>query len=374
VRLEYLLGGGTVAVAAAVLSLLLIPLARRVAVRLGALDEPGDRKIHAQTMPRAGGIAIFLAFVGVVVVGYLLLPHVREVSWLRPLLGAALDVARDAQRVEGKLVALLLGAACVFAVGLADDVFGNRFPVLLKAAGQVLAAGILIASGVRTSFLPTEWLNILITLLWLVGITNAFNLLDNMDGLSAGVAFVAAGILFLNAWRLGGFLIATVLLAFMGSLLGFLVHNFHPARIFLGDCGSLFIGYVMASVTLLERYVSHASSSLFPILMPVLVLAIPLVDTMTVIFIRVREGRPIYVGDRRHLSHRLLTLGFSQRGAALFLYLATFCLGLGALLLPHASPGETYLILVQAVGFVVLLLHLMFLDRPRARMPEGDLR
>src|SRR5207344_1705730 len=129
------------------------------------------------------------------------------------------------------------------------------------------------------------------------GITNAFNLLDNMDGLSAGVALVASTVLLINAWFLGEFFISLVLVAFMGSLLGFLWYNWNPASIFLGDCGSLFIGYVLASLTLLERYVSHASSTYFPILMPVLVLAMPLLDTATVMVIRVRERRPIYVGD-----------------------------------------------------------------------------
>jgi UDP-GlcNAc:undecaprenyl-phosphate GlcNAc-1-phosphate transferase len=199
-----------------------------------------------------------------------------------------------------------------------------------------------------------------------VGITNAFNLLDNMDGLSAGVAAVATGVLLLNALSLGEMLISLILAAFLGSLLGFLFFNFHPATVFLGDCGSLFIGFVMASLTLLERYVSHASGSLFPVLMPVVVLAVPIVDTATVVVIRLREGRPIYVGDTRHLSHRLAALGFSQRAVALFIYLATLCLGLGAVNLSDATPGQALIILVQSVGFVALLLILLFVERQAA--------
>jgi UDP-GlcNAc:undecaprenyl-phosphate GlcNAc-1-phosphate transferase len=242
---------------------------------------------------------------------------------------------------------------------------GARLPVWVKALGQVLAASVLIAADVKTSFLPAEWMNQVVTLLWLVGITNAFNLLDNMDGLSAGVAFVASGVLLINAWQLGEFFISLLLLAFMGSLLGFLVFNFHPASIFLGDCGSLFIGYVLGSLTLLERYVSHASSSLFPVLMPVLVLLMPILDTTTVVVIRLREHRPIYVGDTRHLSHRLVSLGFSTRASVLFIYLATFCLGLGAVLLPHATPGQTWLIVAQALSFVSLFMLLLFFERRR---------
>jgi UDP-GlcNAc:undecaprenyl-phosphate GlcNAc-1-phosphate transferase len=140
----------------------------------------------------------------------------------------------------------------------------------------------------------------------------------------------------------------------------------------MGDCGSLFVGYVIGSLTLLERYVSHASSSLFPVLMPLLVLAIPLVDMTTVVVIRIRERRPIYVGDSRHLSHRLLSLGFSKRASVLFIYLATFCLGLGAVSLVDASPGKSLLILLQAGGFVALILILMFFERrkkPRSPAP-----
>jgi UDP-GlcNAc:undecaprenyl-phosphate GlcNAc-1-phosphate transferase len=172
-------------------------------------------------------------------------------------------------------------------------------------------------------------------------------------------------VLLLNSWSRGEFFISLLLLAFIGSLLGFLRYNFNPASVFLGDCGSLFIGYVMGSLTLLERYVSHASSTLAPVLMPVLVLAIPIVDTATVVFIRVKERRPIYVGDSRHLSHRLLSLGFTQRATALFMYLATFCLGLGAANLADATVGQSLLILLQSAGFVALVLILMFFERRR---------
>jgi UDP-GlcNAc:undecaprenyl-phosphate GlcNAc-1-phosphate transferase len=270
---------------------------------------------------------------------------------------------QEAHRVQAKLMGLLAGGTLVFLVGLADDVFGSRFPLAAKAAGQVTAAGILVASGVRTSFMPGDALDVVVTLLWVVGMTNAFNLLDNMDGLSAGVALVASAVFLVNAWALGEFFISLLLLAFIGSLLGFLAYNFNPATVFLGDCGSLFIGYVIASLTLLERYVSQASSTMFPVLMPVLVLAVPIMDTATVVLIRLREGRPIYVGDRRHLSHRLVALGFSTRAAVLFIYLVTLSLGLGAVNLSNATPGQSAVIFVQFLGLVALILILLFVDR-----------
>ena len=352
--------------AAFVASAALVPVAKALARRFGVLDAPGERKVHQQPTPRLGGVALFGSFVPLVLLGYLALPALRGGA-LAGSFPAALGLLAEAHRVERQLLAVLVGATLIFGVGLLDDFLQARFPTALKAGGQVLAALVLILAGVHTTVLPTELLNQALTVLWLVGITNAFNLLDNMDGLSAGVAFVASGVLLLNAALLGEFFIALLLAAFMGSLLGFLLFNFPPASTFLGDCGSLLIGFCMASFTLLERYVSPASSSLFPVLMPVLVLAVPIVDTATVVVIRLREHRPIYVGDTRHLSHRLVSLGFSPRAAVLFIWLATLCLGLGAALLPHASPSQSVMILAQSLGFVALFLILLFFERRRVQ-------
>jgi UDP-GlcNAc:undecaprenyl-phosphate GlcNAc-1-phosphate transferase len=352
-----------VLVAALALCAALVPFSRILARRLGVMDQPGPRKVHAAPMPRMGGLAVFLSFSGVVLAGYALVPFLNALPFVQSHFGTPLALLQEAYRVEKKLLALLVSSALAFSVGLADDILGTRFPVGWKALGQVVAAVVVIAADVRTSFMPYDWLNTVVTLLWVVGVTNAFNLLDNMDGLATGVAFVAAGVLLINAWLLGEFFVSLILVAFMGSLLGFLLFNFNPASVFLGDCGSLFIGSVLASLTLLERYVSHASSTYFPVLMPVLVLAVPLLDTATVIVIRVRERRPIYVGDSRHLSHRLVSLGLSQRTAVLIIYLITFCLGLGAASLADATPMETLLILVQSASFVALILILLFFER-----------
>lgn len=343
-----------------------VPITRLLGRRLGILDEPGTRKIHRNSTPRTGGWAVLIAFLGTVFVGYLLSRGLESMPWLASLNGGALSLLREAHKVESKLLALFVGSLVAFGVGLADDVLAGRFPVWAKAGGQVVAALVLVSADVKTSFLPADWMNVTLSVLWLVGMTNAFNLLDNMDGLSAGVAFIASAVLLINAWSLDEYFVSLILLAFMGSLLGFLLFNFHPATVFLGDCGSHFIGYVMAALTLLERYVSHASSTLFPVLMPVLVLAVPIIDTTTVVVIRLSERRPIYVGDKRHLSHRLVDLGFSHRGAVLSLYLVTFCLGLGAASLPDATLLQSLLIVLQSAGFVSLLMILIFFARASA--------
>ncbi len=353
-------------------SLALVPLTRTLARRLGVLDAPGERKVHTEPMPRLGGIAVFVSFTSVVVAGYVLIPFLSELDWAQAFVGGPLVLLKDAPKVKIQLVALLSGAGLAFFVGLLDDVLGKRFPVGVKALGQVLAAAVLIGADVKTSFLPFEWMNVAVTLFWLVGMTNAFNFLDNMDGLSSGVAVVASTVFLMNAWALGEFFISLILVAFIGSLVGFLRHNFHPASVFLGDCGSHFIGYVMGSLTLLERYVSHASSTLFPVLMPVVVLAVPIIDTCTVVIVRFIERRPIYVGDARHLSHRLVSLGFKQKSAVLFIYLMTFILGLGAASLTDATAAQSFLVLLQTLGFVALLLMLLFRERrktPRRTSP-----
>ncbi len=355
---------------ATLLSALLVPVSRRLARASGVLDHPGQRKIHDHPTPRLGGMAVFLSFVLVVGSGHWLVPLFTEIARTQEWFAGPLRMLQEAHKVRAELVGLLSGATLAFLVGLLDDILGARFHVLAKAAGQVLAAVILVAGGIRTSFMPWEWLNVVVTVLWIVGITNAFNLLDNMDGLSAGVALVASGVLFANAWAHGEFFIGLVLAAFMGSLLGFLFFNWAPASVFLGDCGSLFIGFVMASVTLLERYATKASSTYFPVLLPAFVLAVPLIDTFTVIVIRVRQGRPIWHGDNSHLSHRLVALGLSRRAAVGFIYLATFCLGAGAVSLRDASPGETLLLLTQSLGFVALLLLLMFVERAERAAPD----
>jgi UDP-GlcNAc:undecaprenyl-phosphate GlcNAc-1-phosphate transferase len=351
------------------LSALLVPCSTLLAQRLGAVDDPGERKIHRRPTPRMAGVAVYVSFTAVVLAGFYLMPMLQ--AWPQLPFGNVLERLTEAHRVQGKLLAVIAGSTAVFIVGALDDVLGRRFPVAVKAVGQLLAATFLVFADVRTSFLPVEALNVLVTVLWVMGISNAFNLLDNMDGLSGGVAFIAAATLLLNAWNLGELLICLILAAFMGSVLGFLFYNRHPASVFLGDCGSLFIGYVMAALTLLERYISPASSTLFPVLMPVLVLAIPLIDTATVVIIRLREGRPIYVGDARHLSHRLVSLGFSQRAAVLFIHLATLCFGLGAVGLSHASVGRSLLIMVQSLGFMALLLILLFFERRQTAREPG---
>ena len=340
-------------VVTAVATAAMVPIARQLAARTGAIDHPGTRKIHTVPIARLGGVAPAVAFWVAAGAGYLALRS----PFFQSLLGEGLQ---DAPTVGPKLLGVLLGSLIAFSTGLIDDIFGSRFPFWAKALGQISAALCVLLGGVSTSFLPHPFLNGVLTVFWLVGITNAFNLLDNMDGLCAGVAAIAGSVLLIHALSGGEALIASLTLAFVGTLVGFLLFNFNPASIFLGDCGSHFVGFVVASILLIDRYATMASSSYFPLLMPLLLLAVPIIDTTTVVIIRLREGRPIYIGDTRHLSHTLVQRGFSQRGAVLLIYLMTLGLGLSALPLRNASLAETFLVLLQAACFIAVILLLMF--------------
>ncbi len=335
---------------------LIVPRVRNLCLARGLLDHPGGRKTHSEPVPRLGGIAIFVAFTGTVGVGFVVAPWLASMESLRELFPPVMTALAEAWRVKTPLLGLLAGGTLVFAVGLVDDLFGDRFPTHWKFAGQCVAAGMAVACGIRVDFLGNVWCNSVVSFLWILGISNSFNLLDNMDGLAAGVATASAAIFLINAAELGEIFICLVLTALIGSLVGFLRFNLHPASLFMGDCGALFLGFTISSLTILENYVSPASSSLFPVLMPPLVLAVPLLDTSSVIFIRLREGRPIHVGDRCHLSHRLVRCGLSEPQAVVFLLMVTFGLGLGALHLADASPARSLWILVDSALLATLVL------------------
>ncbi|MEE9180354.1 MAG: MraY family glycosyltransferase [Vicinamibacteria bacterium] len=319
-------------------------------------DWPGGRKAHDAPKPRLGGIAIYVGFTSTVFIGFALAPWLATIPAIKTALPHTMTALAGAWGVKSPLLGLLLGGTIMFLVGLMDDLFGERFPTRYKFAGQTLAAIVAVACGVRVDFAGNDVTNFVLSVLWIVGISNAFNLLDNMDGLTAGVAAVSSAVFLINAAELGEIFICVILAALIGSLIGFLRFNFPPASLFMGDSGALFIGFTLSSLTILERYVTTASSSLFPILMPVLVLAVPLLDTISVVYIRILERRPIYIGDRCHLSHRLVRCGLTELQAVIFLYLVTFGLGLGALHLADAPLTRSVWIVLDSVLLAALVL------------------
>lgn len=339
------------------LSALLVPVLRKIAIRLSILDHPEARKSHLKPVPLLGGIAIYMSFVLTVIINLGILSFLKANPELLAFLPEVIaERVAEVEVTYGRLTGILLGATFIMVLGLIDDIKG--LSPGLKLSGQFFAALLLILFGVRlTLFLPT-YPAILVTIFWVVGITNAFNLLDNMDGLSSGVALIASLIFLVVALLAGQFLMSVILIAFAGTTLGFLRHNFHPATIFMGDAGSMLVGFLLASLTILATFYTEEAPTHLPVVMPLLILGVPIFDTASVILIRLKKKLPIFKADKRHLSHRLVNLGMTQPQAVLFIYLLTFCVGIGALLLRDVRWGGALIILLQMLsvfGLIVLL-------------------
>jgi UDP-GlcNAc:undecaprenyl-phosphate GlcNAc-1-phosphate transferase len=364
---EHLLAYGYIALVAFLLSNAVVPMARRAALALGILDHPGAHKTHREPTPLLGGVAVFVVLL-LVIGGHLAaLPELHHSGLVPHIFPHGLDTFDPMGLTRSTFGMMLAGSTIVLLTGLADDATGPHFPAWMKLAGQVLAAALVITAGVRFPLFDAHpWLATGATLMWIVGITNSINLLDNMDGLATGVALICSSLLWLIAATLGEIPLGLVLAALVGTLAGFLRYNFHPARIFLGDAGSLTIGYVIGVLAILTSSAARQETvpnEWFGPVMPVLVLGLPIYDTASVIWIRWREGRPIYRGDRSHLSHRLVELGMTEREAVGTIYLLTFCLGASALLIREATPMLTLLAVGQAAALVAVTTALMSVPR-----------
>jgi UDP-GlcNAc:undecaprenyl-phosphate/decaprenyl-phosphate GlcNAc-1-phosphate transferase len=297
-------------IVALVFSVVGTPLARRFALASGVVDAPNARKVHKAPTPLLGGAAIYLAFIR-------------------------------------QLVGILVGATFVSAVGVLDDVRGLR--ASRKLLAQLVAACILPLVGLQVRLFPIELLNVLLTIFWVVGITNALNLLDNMDGLSGGIAAVAAAHFLLLAAINGQFLVGALSAALLGACIGFLRYNFNPASIFMGDTGSLFLGFVLAALAIKLRF--FGNTYVVTWMVPVVILLLPVFDTSLVFVSRLRRGlNPLTTPGKDHLSHRLVALGFSRREAVLICWLAASAVGMIAIFLTEAGLAEAY-----TVGAALLL-------------------
>jgi UDP-GlcNAc:undecaprenyl-phosphate GlcNAc-1-phosphate transferase len=344
-----------IALAGAVASLLLVPLFKYLSVRWGVMDVPRPGRIHAQATPLLGGGAVFAALLLVVgghfAAGYLLAQGNSLRGWVE---ADTLLRMRGAVGGMPRLLAILAGAVIIVAVGIADD--AKSLPIWLRLGAEFAAAGLVVGLGVRPElYILPRWLVYLVAVIWIVGITNSFNLIDSMDGLAAGVAAVAGTIFAFWAGLSNQPMVAMLLAAFVGVMVGFLRFNFNPASIFLGSSGSMLLGYVLGVSVLVTTFMlgngdGGGRGSLLPILMPLMILGVPLYDTFTVVLIRLYRRRSPFSPDLNHLAHRLHRLGLDRRQTVLFIYLLTFALGVGAVTL-CSRPGIS-----QAIeGWVTLL-------------------
>lgn len=329
--------------------------ARKIAPRFGLVDRPGGRKAHRAPTPMGGGVAIWATTGLVLLLGAVGLGLFR--GELPP------ELARHASGLwsRGAELAGIFGlATAIMIMGLIDDRVGLGWrPRLLVQAGLATA---LALGGVRvTLFWPMNQpiASGAITVLWVVGLTNAFNFLDNMDGLAAGVGLIAA-VLFASAQAIvGSLFVPAVLLVLVGALAGFLVFNRYPASLFMGDAGSNFLGFLLGSLTVAGTFARPgAGFSPYSVLSPLLVMAVPLYDTTSVVLIRLREGRSPFQADRRHFSHRLVDRGLTPPRAVWTIYLVTLAGGLGTLLLPYLGGTGALIVLAQTgclLGVVAVL-------------------
>ncbi len=327
----------------AFLTLLITPLVIRLARHLGAMDPPGVRTIHSCPVPRLGGVAIVLPVLGLSA-AILCLGH----------------LPRDESPGAGlRLLALLGAAGFIFLTGLVDDLRG--LPARGKFLAELLAAAVLCAVGLEVRSLTTgdDFVldlgggSYLFTLLWIVGVTNAVNLSDGLDGLAAGLSAIACAALAILAFYNGDGTTGVLLLALLGSLSGFLVFNFHPAKIFLGDCGSLFLGFMISAVSV---WCVARSGAFAALAIPALTLGVPIFDTLFSMLRRFLDRRSLFAPDRSHFHHRLLDLGLPQRRAVLLIYGVTLlAAGMSLVLIGRGAHVS-----LAIVGGVLLLMMLLF--------------
>lgn len=316
---------------ALIISYMSTPMVIKLAWKLGAVDMPGEaRRVHTKPIPRLGGLAIFMAFgVG----GLFTLP------WRNP-------------SVQG----LMLGSLIIVLLGLFDDIYGLGAKV--KLLGQILAAGVLVYFGTKVEWVTNplggmfylgKW-STPITIFWIVGIVNTLNFIDGLDGLAAGVSAISAFAIMLVNISLHQYGVALTMALLSGAAVGFLPHNFNPAKTFMGDTGSMLLGFILAAAAV-EGAVK--SATVMALIVPLLALGLPIFDATYAIIRRFVKGQPIMKADKGHVHHRLMAIGLSQRQTVLFMYIVSLALGLCSVILVRIGVRET--IVALALVFSALL-------------------
>ncbi|TWI59934.1 glycosyltransferase family 4 protein [Halalkalibacter nanhaiisediminis] len=314
-----------------IVTVLITPLVKRFAIKIGATDKPNHRKVHQKVMARLGGLAIYIGFL----VGFIIL-----------------------QPDSGYTVPILIGSFIIIVTGFLDDMI--ELSAKWKLFGQLAAAAVVIYGGVRVELINLPlfedqfylgWLSIPLTLLWIIGVTNAINLIDGLDGLAAGVSSIVLLTISGLAIMDGNIFVASFGMILLGSTLGFLVHNFNPAKIFMGDTGALFLGFMISVISLL----GFKNVTAFSLLIPIIILAIPISDTLFAIVRRLVQKKPLSAPDKSHLHHCLLRLGLSHKQTVLAIYAMTAFFGLAAVMLTMS----TLWISLAIIFFILIAIELL---------------
>lgn len=336
-------------------SSVLTPIARRAALRMNFVDKPGtQQKRHLKPTPLMGGAALFLAFALAVVAGRFAWPDLTE--------GIVTDTPLDWGSIS---VMMIIGSTLMVLTGLLDDVIGMKpgMKLLFHTVTALLVGIYFVVEGAQVSlFLNKIGFSLLagpITLLWMVGITNSVNLLDHSDGVCSGICSIAALFFMVVNVLHGNIAVAYLAAALAGASLGFLLYNFPPAKIFMGDGGSNFLGFNLAVIAVLGVYTPEGSIRELAVFTPLLILAVPILDTILVMLYRKRKNAPLMKGDRNHLTHRLTRVGLNLKESVYLLYLLGLLMGILALMLPTLRPYQAVLLFFHAMGLVGLLAFLL---------------
>lgn len=336
-----------------VISLIATPLVKNLAYKIGAVDVPEDeRRIHKKPIPRLGGLAIYYGFL--------------------------ISLLFFANPIDTQTRGMIIGSLIIVGVSIIDDV--KQLRALYKLFAQVLSACIVVIHDIRitaisvpeflsdTGVLELGYMSVPITIIWIVAITNAVNLIDGLDGLAVGVSSIASFSLFFIAILGGEYDVAIISAALAGGCLGFLPYNFNPAKIFMGDTGSQFLGYMLSVICIQGLFKGYAIISF---IVPMLILALPIFDTLFAIIRRAWNHKPIMEADRGHLHHRLLDSGFSQKETVAILYIITITLGLSAILLLERGSYIACMVILLSVS-VAFGLYRVFRKRFNDKRKENE--
>lgn len=337
--------------AAVILSAIMTPLCRSLAWKWNFLDKPNSEghKLHSGATPVLGGMAMVLSWTALIVGGYFYL------RFSESLPNKIATFAKGLGDVQSRSICIVGGAIAMWLIGLCDD--KKPMSAKFKLGLQIAVMAVVAQWGVKvTLFTADPFLSWLLTFSWLMVILNAVNFYDNMDGLLSGVAGICAFIFMIAAATMGQYLVATLAALTSGVAWGFYVYNKSPASIFMGDSGSHFLGYMLGVIgTMVTYYKGDSLTTPYPFLIPFMVLALPLFDLGAVVVIRIRNKKPIYIGDHNHISHRFVKMGFSRKHAVRLIHLLCLIIGLCGIAILHSPPIVAILLLAQTVALLIFL-------------------
>ncbi|GGB60071.1 undecaprenyl/decaprenyl-phosphate alpha-N-acetylglucosaminyl 1-phosphate transferase [Virgibacillus dakarensis] len=324
-------------------AIILTPFVKKLAILIGAVDKPNHRKVHQKMMPRLGGLAIYISFL----IGFLLFLPQTVNYW-----------------------SVVIGATIIMLVGILDDVM--QLSAKLKFGGQLIAAMVPVFGGYTIEFITVPFGDriefgaaaIPLTIIWIVAITNAINLIDGLDGLAAGVSSIALLTISVLAISMGNYPIALISLMLLGSTLGFLVYNFHPAKIFMGDTGSLFLGYMISVIAVMGLFKNVA---LFSLMVPIIILAIPILDTLFAIIRRIVHKKPLASPDKFHLHHCIIRMGYSHSQTVIMIYALSGLFSLAAVILTRSAMWGTTITLLTVLIVIELIVEVTGIVSERYR-------